>query len=267
MWEGIYDFPWRVANLKALLPLWFAFSFLALLAAGYHALFSFIADQAAKSDLGQTSFFMIAVRVGAYIFAGLTFLSILSAVYPAACFLNVIEDTAGGNEDVKWESISVTECVGKLLYLVWVFGCSAAPPGAILEAVALVSPISRALWWMLVFTFALVLFPVCLLSTLAGASPWVLLEPRLLVALIRKPHVILVIYANAIFFGFPCLLYGYWTIYDYHLWLVPLVGLVWATYFLTYARVLGRAGWALSEIEQDRPFRKRRRQTKEDADE
>jgi hypothetical protein len=258
LWDGIYDFPWQIRNLKVLIPLWLAFSFFALLLAGYHVLFSFIAEQAGKGDATQTGMFGIAVRAGGHIFAGLTVLSILSLLYPAACFLATVEDTAGGNDEVKWESISPVECVGKLLYLTWVFGCGAALAAIIIEGISLAVPMPRELWWGLVYSLALFLFPINLLSTLAAASPLVLLEPRLLTAYVSRWYVAALLYANTVFVAITCLLYGLWTFMDYNLWLAPLTGFVWVTAFLVYARILGRAGWVLSGGEDQIRMRKSR---------
>ncbi len=258
LWDGIYNFPWQIGNLQVLVFLWIAFSLLALLFAGYHTLFSFISEQAGKGDLPETGMFMIAVRAGGYIFAGLTALAFLSALYPAACFLAVVEDSAGGNEDVKWESIAWTECIGKLFFLSWVFGCSAAAGAIPIMAVAVVVPLASEVWWLMVLGLALLFFPVVLLSTLSAGSAWFLIEPQLLTAYVRRPHVGAIIYANTAFFALPSALFGWWTIMDYHLWLTPVTGLMWSCYFLAYARVLGRAAWVLSESDEDRRRKSRR---------
>ncbi len=264
LWDGIYNFAWQIDNLRPFVYVWFAFCLLALLLAGYHALFTFINGLASGGDMAQTGTFIIAVRAGGHIFAGLTALAFLSALYPAACFLNIVEDAAGGNDDVKWESFAWTECIGKLLYLAWVLGCGAALAAIIVQGIHLVVPLATELWLLLVVVLATIFFPVTLLSTLTAASAWVLVEPRLLAAFIRRLHVGAIIYANSAFLAISCLLYGVWTVFDYHLWLTPVTAAVWATGFLTYARVLGRAAWALS-VSDDAVAPRRRRRPKDES--
>ena len=44
----------------------------------------------------------------------------------------VVEETASGEDEVRWESRAWYEYVSYVVYLIWLFGCSAAIPTATL---------------------------------------------------------------------------------------------------------------------------------------
>jgi hypothetical protein len=105
----------------------------------------------------------------------------------------------------------------------------------------------------------MLLFPVFLFSSMAASSRMLVLEPRTIAAFFKKPQVavILVLASIALFAGpvaltcvalsgpsFLAAVFG---------------GLAWAVCFITYARLLGRAGYVLMQGS-------RRRRRKEQAE-
>src|SRR5205823_561202 len=94
-------------------------------------------------------------------------------------FLTVLQDTAAGNDEVSWADQAWYECIGNLLFLMWVFGCAAALATGSALALGPVLPLSRLAWWLAVAGLTQAFFPVFLLSSLAAGTPWLIINPYL----------------------------------------------------------------------------------------
>jgi hypothetical protein len=238
--------------------LWFALSLLPAFISGLHALTYLL------SSISPREGFMMAGDIitsfSRYIFVGLGFLTLLSSLYPAACFVMVVEETASGEDEVRWESTAWYEYAGYLVYLIWLFGCSAAIPTATLAIISLSMPIDPLIWWGVIGVFVMGIFPFCMLSALAGGAPWMLIDFPLLLRWFGRPHVVLALYLQSLMFALPSLILGYWVVIWHWIWLAPVVGIVYSLCWLTYARLIGRVGWALSQDNKDRRKKKRKRQ-------
>jgi hypothetical protein len=173
--------------------------------------------------------------------------------------LKVVQETAGGNDEVRWTYNFWFDMVTDFFYIFWVAAC-AAVLAIIPPAVAgLFVPVDDLVWWLLFFVIFLLAFPLMLLSTMAGGNVFLVIYPPLLPRLLRQPEIILLIYANTFLPALVCLGLGYLLVGKYLVWLVPLIGYIWANCWLVFARFLGRVGWVLADEEVKTPPRKRRK--------
>ncbi len=192
-------------------------------------------------------------------------LSLWIALYAASCFLAVIEETAAGNDRVLYpRGGALIDSWGKLAYVSWLVMCSAIPIGALWQLGGDALWGSVNLWWMAALAVLTVLFPLVALSSMASSSHWLIVDRRMMVSMAKRPHVVVLLWilSGALAAGCAWLLYSLllrteWSIY----WALPvLVGTAWSAALLIYARLLGRAGWRLSQsfarpkIRKARPF-------------
>jgi hypothetical protein len=255
-WLDVYTFPWQISNLWIWVLLTAAMMILALIFCGFAALIALMKEH----EFSSAAFF---VWTGsARIFGGLCLLTILFSIFPAAYFLSVVEDTANGNEEVEWSDLLWYEALWKWLLLLWVFGCCMAVSTVAVLCVRVVLPLPAALAWATALAFALLLFPIPLLSTLIGGAPWILVHPTLLVRLAQEPLAGLGLYVHSVVFMVPCLGLGFWMILERQWWLAPIVGIIWSTCFLCYARALGQAAFVLAQDDRRRRRKKKRRRVR-----
>jgi hypothetical protein len=229
---------------------------LSLCATGFHALVEVLGGiPSGFQNVGAG----LVERGSRHVFVCLFWLSILFSLYPAHYFLRVLEDTAAGNDEVKWEYEVWYDCIGQFLLLLWLGGCCAAVAGGVVGVLSLAfhPPVVVRLVAMLVLT--LLLFPIVVVSVLVSGSKFVLVDPQVLVRALARPDVLGVVYLDSALFALPCVLLGYWVIWGYHLWAAPITGLVWAMYWLSYGRVLGRAAWVLGQADTRRSGKRKRR--------
>jgi hypothetical protein len=101
-----------------------------------------------------------------------------------------------------------------------------------------------------------VVFPIILLGLLSNGAHWVLFwNTALMIGLLRKPHVLAILFLVSPAICLPCVVLGYYTIGEFLIFLAPLTAAVWSACLLIYARLLGRVAW----IAQDPGRRKTRR--------
>lgn len=263
--EGIYTFPARPANLAVWLLLAFGLTVLALIGCGLHGLIGLMYSVGEKSDFTGPS--MIIFRGGWNVFTSLCVFALLFSLHPAACFLRVVEETAAGIDEVGWPKDPWYEYLGNCLHLLWLIAFCLAIAFLALALAAVALPLTRAWWWSLALTLAWLLFPIVLLSTLAGGAWWTLFDLRVLAGLARKPIVASFLYVNGLLIYVPCVVLGYFTILEFNWFLVPLIGFVWPTALLSYARVLGRTGFVLTHEGKKKSGKKKRKKATEEDDE
>jgi hypothetical protein len=257
LWGGLYSFAWRAANVKVMISLVVTLTLLALFLCGLHALIAMLLGISPDAEWGLGGSM---VSAGSrFVFTALCVLSVLVSIYPASFFFHALEATAAGSDDVRWEFDAWYECFGKLLFLLWLSACSGGLAAAVAWGIDMVTPLPRLTWWCLFLPVALFFFPITLLSTLAANTPWMVLNFPIMLQLLRKPVVALMLFIDTALFALPCLLLGTWTIMGLQPLLAPLAGIVWATYWLTYARLLGRIGLVLSQDDAHGARRKKRR--------
>jgi hypothetical protein len=256
LWDGIYDFAWRITSARELFTCSFCMTILAFCACGFRWLVGDIMEQVGEGGLWAPGF-GAAVQGGARIFMALAVISFLCSLFPGACFIRIIESTAAGEDHVRWYQGAWFDFLKDLAFLVWILFFSAGPPGIVLAIARKTAPLPALLWWVILVGGTLILFPFFLLSTMMANVPWMLVHYRVLTRFFENPLLPAVLYLNTFFLGIPCVILGYWMATEHFSWFL-FTGIVWATYWMVYARLLGRMGWILTE--EKRPGQKRKKQ-------
>jgi hypothetical protein len=259
-WSGVYDFPFQLNNVKVWMILTFCMIVLALDACGFAGMTVLIAEIPTGQELSGPA--RIIYDAGRYIYAALTLLTVIMSLAPSVYFVVIIEDTAAGNDEVDWPDEVWFDFLGKFFFLVWVFGCCAALSTVFWLLVRIVLPIPGVMWWGLILLSACMLFPIPLYSAMIAGSPWILIHPLLLGRMIQKPLAGVALYVHTMILLVPCLALGLWMIVSLTWWLAPIIGAIWATCLLWYARALGRVGYVLAEEKRRVPRKRKRKRTR-----
>ncbi|MFN4258633.1 MAG: hypothetical protein ACK4RK_05000 [Gemmataceae bacterium] len=169
-------------------------------------------------------------------------LGFLVWMYAAHCLLVVVETTAAGGDEVEWPDEPFTDWVWKAIYVLWIAGVWLVPVGLLLRGGMADRPVAWGSGLVLVFWLT---FPVSLLSALGSNNPWVaVLRPAVLRRMRRKWGLVAIYYAvSGILLAAAAGCVIITLRFDYRL--IPFGGLGLATWFLMYARLLGKLGWVL----------------------
>ncbi len=256
LWAGIYTFPFQLHNVKVWMILTICGIMLAFIACGFAGMTVLIASIPPGQELFGPA--RMIYQGGRYIYGALFIFTVIMSVAPSMYFVVAIEDTAAGNDEVEWPNDVWYDFVGKFFFMVWVLGCCAALATVFWLLLALVVPISGILWWALTLLTAFMLFPIPLYSAMIAGSPFVLIHPLFLLRLFQKPLAGLALYVHSLVLLVPCLGLGLWMVVSLSWWVAPIVGVIWATCLLCYARALGRVGYVLAE-ERNRVVKKKKR--------
>jgi hypothetical protein len=260
-WQGIYGFPFQLNNLKAYIIVTLCTVLLAFDASGF-ALTGDIIRNSIPPGQELIGVSPVVYSGGWRVYGSLSFLAVLLSLAPSAFFVIIIQDTAAGNEEVDWPDDVWYEYLSKIAFLVWVFGCCAAVSTVIWLLVTLVVPIPGVIWWVLTLISAFMLFPIPLYSSMIAGSPFMLIHPMFLLRLFQKPLAGLALYVHSLMLLLPCVGLGLWMVITLNWWAAPIVGVIWSTCILWYARALGRVGYVLSEEKRRVPRRKKRKRAR-----
>jgi hypothetical protein len=260
LWWGVYGFPWHASALRA----WFLFGIGLTLVAVLGGAMNYVLDLYQASDLGRGG---IWIRVLILYTKGFVLFLLWTGAYAGSFFLATIQETAAGNHEVGWPDDSFWEKFFTFFSLVWIFLCAAVPFGI---AVTPWQPLLGfgVYGWSLVPSTVLV-FPIVLLCALANNSLWLFWNADVLLNLLRRPHVLLLVYLMSALLLAPCVALGRLTILDYgqFLFLAPVTGFVWSACLLIYGRLLGRLAWIITGGQElaAREARRRRRRKRRPA--
>jgi hypothetical protein len=108
----------------------------------------------------------------------------------------------------------------------------------------------------------LLLFPIFLLSSMAGTSSMAIVHGEVLAGFVRKPLLMPVLFLVSCLLCAACLGLGYLTLITSNFFLALATGFFWAVVLLTYARLLGRVAWVLSQSGMKVRKRRRKRRKK-----
>jgi hypothetical protein len=266
LWQGIFGFPFQLDNIKAYIIVTLCAIVLAFDATGFaitgELINSSIPEGKELIGVAPPVFFS-----GMRIYWGLAVLAFVASLAPAAFFIIILQDTAAGNEDIDWPDDVWYEYITKIVFLGWLFGCCAAISTVFWSLAALAMeqmgvPIPAIIWWVFTLVSAFMLFPIPLYSTMIGGSPFMLIHPMFLLRLIQRPLAGLALYGYTFVLLLPCVALGLWMIVSLSWWAAPIVGLIWATCILWYARALGRVGYVLAEEKRMVRRKKKRRRVR-----
>lgn len=255
IWTGIYTFPFRLDNFRIVLLLTVSFTLLMWTLGAMVGLHNMLmAIPAGEELMGMNS---LIYNASGHLFVCLTVCAVFITLHQTAIFLRIIEETAGGVDQFSWPRDPWYEFMVRWLFLVWTCAVCAAVAYVPLFFLSMAVSIPPTFLAYLVITGAWFVFPIVLLSTMAGGAFWAMLHPLLLFRLAKSPVTLAFLYSNAIFFYLPCSLMGYLVIVGGFWWFAPVVGIVWTVSALIYGRVLGRV--ALETTEEGKPRRKRKK--------
>lgn len=232
LWQGIFTFPFRGASIKPWIYLAVGFTIIDFLAMVVHVCIKLIMEEnkiGAILPLPLLACLFIALFVGSY---------------AASCFMAAVQDTAAGNDSVRWSDDSIMDRFFKFYYLVWLTSCAALPMGL---AWIIRHDIQQGAGGIVLVLLTLCLFPVLLLSSLSAHSFWIILERNLLGRLLRHPG------AWVLLFFYPAGLglLNAWLIYasviGIEMSMAPVAGVVIGGSILMYGRMIGRAGWLMTK--------------------
>lgn len=243
LWQGVYTFPWQPGNLSVWLFMGLNFTILAL------------ASTALAGLILQGGIFLLFVPP---VIAGVAIVAFWAGGDASDKFLVALEATAGGGDRIAWGArAGIFEAMGRFFYLLWVLATSALVP--FLFVMVFLDGLPRSpVEWLIVSALWSVILPLMLFSSLAAPSPWIVIHPPTMLALLRRPGSLVILCGVQLLFlaGFGWLAGE--AVSGARFWLAPVLGFVSAALVLIYARLLGRVGWLLTGTDLRRARRRRR---------
>src|SRR5260370_38877750 len=101
----IYAFPWRLSNIQVWINLSICMILLALWVCGFAGV-AWLMNSSEGEMIGLN---LLLWRAVGQVFISLCVLTFLTCLYPAACFLDSVEDTAHANDEVSWAVLAWCE--------------------------------------------------------------------------------------------------------------------------------------------------------------
>jgi hypothetical protein len=238
-WDGVWNFALRPKNLPRLIVLTAGWSVVGILVALIHYCYS------------------ISVLMGhlSLVFGGLAALlaSLVTGAYAARTFLHVLTETANGVDEIEYPEMDVQVASLCLAKIAWLFGIGLYLPYYLLSQLGFVGVL-----------FFVVLGPlissIVILSVLSKDAWYWVINPDILSMLRKRPDVIPPFYVYAFVIILVWLITNY--IASLHWAFVPIAAGAYSYGWLTWARVLGRAGYALTHEVTLEPKRRKKRKKK-----
>jgi hypothetical protein len=256
LWQGVYTFPWRVENLKVLIALGLGMGLFALLAAMFYQMI-FVTKVLDSEGFNPAAAFLVLV------IPPMAILGLVSSLYGSAQFLAILEDTAGGNDHYQRPEL-VTDWFGSLIHLAYIGFCAMIPS---VMVAAIAATVLESRWGLALGLIpVLLLFPIFLLSSMAGISSMAIVHGEVLAGFLRKPLLLPVFFLASSFLAAVCLGLGCLTFITSNFFLALATGFVCAAGWLTYARLLGRVAWVLSQSGIKVRKRRKKRRKKPTSD-
>ena len=128
----------------------------------------------------------------AMIFISLLAMSVLvglfTYLFAAHCFLTIVQQTAAGNDGIRWPNEPLYDKLPRAGYLACLLGIWIAPAGLLLRLNRDSSIGDSSLLTFLVSAAILIwgVFPIGLFSALSGSSPWMIFRVRVLQLFLRR---------------------------------------------------------------------------------
>jgi hypothetical protein len=264
LWEGVYSFPGRPANIAPWLILTAYLGIIACCLSWMYLLLGQMFGFGPETVLFGAG--PVIVEGSFYVFKGLFILPIFFSVHVSIFFMQVLEETAAGNDEVRWSKDPWLDMIGKWISFLWLTLCSLVLAFVVDLGLVFLFPVPRLTWWCLLLVFTWLFFPIPLYSTMSAGKPWMIIEPQILLRLVQKPLVLVYLYLNVVVIFLVCaglaypFLVNFWSFWV----LLPIISVTWSTAVLIYGRVLGRVAYALTQ--EDKPRGKKRRKRRKAAE-
>ncbi len=175
--------------------------------------------------------------------AGLAIAGGIVIPYIGHCFMTVYRETAAGNDDVVWQGDTVIDWVRTTFHLLAIL----AGPVLLVRGVQIIFfPTNDPAFDLIaaIFLATWLLFPICLMSSMVGMHPWILLHPVVLGRLVRNPLALLVFYilSGGLLIAATYLIVKAITGDTFTFFTAAVFG---AMIPLLYGRLLGRLAWVV----------------------
>jgi hypothetical protein len=249
LWRGIYSFPWHRTCLGVWILLTIGFTLLAAL-----AVFAYYLGHTLQNN--PAGFLIVGASVN--VFAAVAVYTAWMLSHAASYFLAVVQDSAGGVDEVDWPEDSLPERLFRLGYLIYV-GAFGGPLIIILAVVLHDRVDEGSLRWAIIALPIALVFPIVLWSSMSGESQWLPVHGEVMTGLARRPLLLATVWLVGAIIVAVLAAFVYATVCERNAALSPVAGLVWATGLLIYARLLGRGAWILSGASDRRPRRRKKR--------
>lgn len=236
--EGVWNFPWRTANL---LP----FAWIAVVWTIFLFQMALIAMFAGKGPMG--------IVISGLVGLGALWVVVIGGGYSGACFLQALTQTAAGLDAVEWPRSGWKEWFFPFMHLVYVLAIATV----VTAPLSMISYFGLDIWGYLLSL--LLVFPILMLSSSAGVW-WKFFDGRVLASLAKRAKSLFHVFILSLFpaAGTAALVY-----FSLENWvLVPLAGVAVGYFILVYGRLLGRLGWQITEDDTEAKKRKRKKRKK-----
>jgi hypothetical protein len=204
--------------------------------------------------------------------AGFAIVASIALAYAVHVVVTVVAATASGQDEVIWAGETPLDWIPEVPPVVGLLVLCLAPAQILSAGLAhAFLPDAPGLRFLVLAAACLwLLFPVGLLSSLSGESPWMFLRPAALGRMLLQPRALVVFYAVSAVVGLA--VGGAWLL---AFWLgrpilAAVAAAVTASGVLLYSRLLGRLGWLASRAtlvkpRRRRPVRRKPRRTRAEA--
>jgi hypothetical protein len=171
--------------------------------------------------------------------------------YAAHCYLVVVQGTAAGLDRVEWPDEPMIDWIYRALYLGGLVLIWMLPVGLLSRALQDDwLPGQNALRFLLLAGLAMwFFFPLSLLSSLGSTSPWAVLSWRVLQRLGRILPSVLVFYLTSAALLYAAATLAYAGVLTGAVLALPFAGIAVAAALLIHARLVGRLGWLVSQLD------------------
>jgi hypothetical protein len=168
--------------------------------------------------------------------------SLLVLGYASHCYLVMLSETAGGNDEVVWPDDPWIDWAWKLVYMLGLLAFWLVPAGAVLQTLVAADSLSGWTATLILLGVFWIVFPVSVLSSMGAAHRWVVLYGKVIAGLLRHPGALLVYYVvrGVLLAACAGLLYKAESPTDGLPILMPVAALALATSLFIDARLLGR---------------------------
>jgi hypothetical protein len=163
--------------------------------------------------------------------------------YAGVSLLGVVQETAAGNEELTWPDETLPDKAGQALYFAGLLALVLLPVGILVRLLREdLFPGDNGLRFLVLAVPGLwLLFPVGLLSSLAGTSRWFVFHPVLVARLLRLFSATAAFYAvTALLAGLAGLAWYFALFSDFGLYVLPIAAVLGGWLWLLYARLIGR---------------------------
>jgi hypothetical protein len=186
-----------------------------------------------------------------FLFVGLIIVSVYTLAFAAHSFLHIVSCTAAGVDEVMWADEPMVDWLHKGVTMGWLVAVCVAPAGIIGRAAGMNIGTDPLPPLILTAGILWLFLPIGVLSSLTGSTRWAFFRPRVVAAMLRMAGTTLGFYlVTALLFAIALPLWYYAIVRQ--IGLVPIAAVVGGAVLMIYARLIGRLGSGLLNLNPKR---------------